>query len=96
MKIEYKVKKQKKSVEIIDPNWSEYCQLADYVRKLQTPSIMEESLIKNVGEFVQLYTGKTDEEMSEWGNSFDSLRDFIYELDQCALALINHINSKKK
>ena len=96
-KIEYKIRKGKKSelreINVIELDWQDFCKSTDLAIKMNTPN---GSQFTDVAAFVMLYTGKKDQDMMEWKNSCKNQADFINEVSEAFHAIITYVKSKKK
>ena len=97
MEITYNIEKGKKSIkktiDIVDLSWNDFQRSSDISIKLLKPN---GDLFKLTSDFVQIYTGKTDEEMIEWAKSCENYREFHQEIFQIGQAIMQNNNAKKK
>ena len=96
-KIEYKIGKGKKAITkeiaIKNLNWKEFCKSTDLAIKIQNPN---GSQFSDIATFVQLYTGKTEEDMMSWMNACNGQAEFTDEVAIVFYAIAEYIESKKK
>ena len=96
-KIEYKIKKgsksETKSVELIDLSWGDWCKAQDLRLLMSNPN---GAMFTNAAKFVQLYLGKSDEEMETWRDSMPGNDDFFTEVMLLAKEIGQSVNAKKK
>ena len=96
-KIEYKIKKgsksETKSVELVDLSWSDWCKVQDLRLLMSNPN---GAMFTNAAKFVQLYLGKSDEEMETWRDNISDEDDFFTEVIVIAEKIGQAVNAKKK
>ena len=97
MKIEYEVivnkKKATKSIELVELGWKDFCQSTDIAVQMATSP---ESQFSNVALMVQIYTGKSEDDMLAWLKASNSKAEFIDDVSAAFKAIMASQDSKKK
>ena len=91
-KITYKVDKEEKQIDIVELDWKTYLKVTDLTILLQNPKTRD---FATCAELVQIYTGKSDEEMLKWMKTVGST-NFMNELSAVLEAIVSENESKKK
>ena len=95
-KLDYKVKVGKKtetkSVELVDLNWNDYCRTTDLAIQL---SLSKSPSFSDIGKLIQIYTGKSDQDMMDWKNSINDNGEFINEMSAVFTAITSHHQKKR-
>ena len=97
MKIEYEVntnnKKVTKSLELVELGWKEFCKSTDIAVQMASSP---DSQFSNVALMVQIYTGKSEDDMLNWLNLSNSKAEFIDDVSAAFKAIMASQDSKKK
>ena len=97
MKIEYEVnvnkKKVTKTIELVELGWKDFCKSTDIAVQMATSP---ESQFSNVALMVQIYTGKSEDDMLAWLRVSNSKAEFIDDVSAAFKAIMESQDSKKK
>jgi len=97
MKIEYEVsvnnKKVTKTLELIELGWRDFCKSTDIAVQMASSP---DSQFSNVALMVQIYTGKSEDDMLNWLNLSNSKAEFIDDVSAAFKAIMASQDSKKK
>ena len=97
MKIEYEViinkKKVTKTLELVELGWKDFCKSTDIAVQMATHP---DSQFSNVALMVQIYTGKSEDDMLAWLRASNSKAEFIDDVSAAFKSIMASQDSKKK
>ena len=94
MKLEYKIEKEKRSIEVNhDISWEDFCKSTDLVVLMNYPN---ENPFSYMVDFIMLWTGKNSDQMQEWKDASKSQVLFVQEIKIVFDLIIQNTESKKK
>ena len=87
----------KKEIEIIEPKWDDWVESTELQMKIIRNTSKDDSYqFTDMSKFVMIYTGKTEEEMTDLKNKCDNNVLFINDIFSMFTAIVEYTTSKKK